>query len=202
MPIVELICENCGGTFRRPHWRKQRFCSPRCRYDADSLGDRWSLEYDRCQGCGTTERPHKARGYCWKCYDALPGVKEKRQATWRRYYYRNRRSFTASGVDEWDVNSVSPEKGGWLAGFTDGDGCFSLKAKIYSHRRAVTASVLWTARADNGQVLQEIIDILGLDDKSFTLRLRGHEKGNRRPCYSLRIGSIPYKGICPSTLIG
>jgi hypothetical protein len=28
----------------------------------------WSLEHDRCQDCGTTERPHKAKGLCSTCY--------------------------------------------------------------------------------------------------------------------------------------
>ena len=35
------------------------------------LNGRWSIKYAACQGCGTIERPHKARGYCHRCYDRL-----------------------------------------------------------------------------------------------------------------------------------
>jgi hypothetical protein len=28
----------------------------------------WSSEFDRCQGCGTTEKPHEGRGLCHPCY--------------------------------------------------------------------------------------------------------------------------------------
>jgi len=31
----------------------------------------WAREYDRCQECGTTERPHYARGLCERCYHRL-----------------------------------------------------------------------------------------------------------------------------------
>lgn len=30
--------------------------------------DKWAREYDECQNCGTTQRPHNARGYCAHCY--------------------------------------------------------------------------------------------------------------------------------------
>ena len=33
------------------------------------LKDRWSRKYAACLGCGTTERRHKAQGYCGPCYD-------------------------------------------------------------------------------------------------------------------------------------
>jgi hypothetical protein len=28
----------------------------------------WSASHDACQGCGTTERPHEAKGLCHRCY--------------------------------------------------------------------------------------------------------------------------------------
>lgn len=31
-------------------------------------GGAWSRDYDACQVCGTTERPHHARGLCARCY--------------------------------------------------------------------------------------------------------------------------------------
>ncbi|MCA1669689.1 MAG: HNH endonuclease [Thermomicrobia bacterium] len=30
--------------------------------------NRWSRKHDRCVKCGTTERPHNARGLCCNCY--------------------------------------------------------------------------------------------------------------------------------------
>lgn len=29
---------------------------------------RWARTHERCVGCGTTERPHRARGRCERCY--------------------------------------------------------------------------------------------------------------------------------------
>lgn len=37
---------------------------------------RWAVNHERCQGCGTSERPHQARGYCQRCYEA------RRHAGW------------------------------------------------------------------------------------------------------------------------
>ena len=37
----------------------------------NGIGDfnsRWHKKYDKCQGCGTTERPHYCKGYCNRCY--------------------------------------------------------------------------------------------------------------------------------------
>lgn len=31
-------------------------------------GKKWSLKYDECRGCGTTEKPHLSKGYCQPCY--------------------------------------------------------------------------------------------------------------------------------------
>lgn len=31
----------------------------------------WAREYDKCQKCGTTGRPHYARGLCERCYHRL-----------------------------------------------------------------------------------------------------------------------------------
>lgn len=30
----------------------------------------WSRHHPCCVGCGTTERPHKSRGRCQRCFDA------------------------------------------------------------------------------------------------------------------------------------
>ena len=31
-------------------------------------GDRWSLKFDACLGCGTKEKKHMGHGYCTTCY--------------------------------------------------------------------------------------------------------------------------------------
>lgn len=31
----------------------------------------WSSVSDSCKGCGTTEEPHEAKGYCQRCYDRI-----------------------------------------------------------------------------------------------------------------------------------
>lgn len=33
-----------------------------------TLGARWARRYDSCTDCGTTERPHEAKGLCRPCY--------------------------------------------------------------------------------------------------------------------------------------
>ena len=62
---------------------------------------RWARKWDCCQGCGTTERPHKAKGLCKRCYgrsgiDAAcgkryrqthPGRERERK---RKYYQHNK----------------------------------------------------------------------------------------------------------------
>ena len=35
---------------------------------AQYRGERWSLKYEKCVGCGTNEIPHWAKGYCNRCY--------------------------------------------------------------------------------------------------------------------------------------
>ena len=29
---------------------------------------KWAKEYGKCRSCGSTERPHRARGLCTSCY--------------------------------------------------------------------------------------------------------------------------------------
>lgn len=46
----------------------------------------WSTNFDRCQGCGTTDSPHEARGLCHRCYVAyryrnnVKGVADRNRA--------------------------------------------------------------------------------------------------------------------------
>ena len=57
---------------------------------------KWSKSYDKCKKCGTTEAPHKIKGYCNSCYTKSPYYKEmqkksflknidKRKRTMRKY---------------------------------------------------------------------------------------------------------------------
>jgi hypothetical protein len=32
------------------------------------VGERWARQYNRCGYCGTTERPHRSKGLCDRCY--------------------------------------------------------------------------------------------------------------------------------------
>lgn len=34
----------------------------------------WASEFDACESCGTTARPHRAKGLCRRCYGAQPDV--------------------------------------------------------------------------------------------------------------------------------
>lgn len=38
---------------------------------------RWAMKYKACTRCGTTERRHKARGLCLRCYMLLAKRKER-----------------------------------------------------------------------------------------------------------------------------
>ena len=37
------------------------------RFRRNSVPGRWALAFDSCQGCGTTERPHRGHGLCRRC---------------------------------------------------------------------------------------------------------------------------------------
>ncbi len=39
---------------------------------AQRLNGRWSKKFERCQGCGTTEKRHMGGGYCTSCYFKKP----------------------------------------------------------------------------------------------------------------------------------
>lgn len=43
--------------------------------------DSWSVHGDKCDGCGTNERPHEAKGYCQRCYDRLGRGWKKEELT-------------------------------------------------------------------------------------------------------------------------
>ncbi len=40
--------------------------------------DRWARDHDRCRTCGTTDRPHRARGLCGHCYNEAHNRRHKR----------------------------------------------------------------------------------------------------------------------------
>lgn len=44
----------------------------------------WSLAFDACTSCGTTERPHRAKGLCRRCYGAQPDVAARHAAAHQR----------------------------------------------------------------------------------------------------------------------
>ncbi len=50
------------------------------------MGNKWSLKYDYCKECRTTERVHKGGGLCSRCIQRKPERLKKK----REYYERNR----------------------------------------------------------------------------------------------------------------
>ena len=73
------ICPGCGAAI----YKASLLCLP-CRSRArvgkpgpDILQGRWSLKYDCCIDCGTTERKHISFGRCEKCRDKLRREKER-----------------------------------------------------------------------------------------------------------------------------
>jgi hypothetical protein len=57
-PSTEAYC--CSKSCARYHEQGKRQPNPSpCP---------WTLKWERCQGCGTTEKPHRGGGYCPKCY--------------------------------------------------------------------------------------------------------------------------------------
>lgn len=40
----------------------------------------WSKAHDACTACGTTDRPHRARGLCRRCYGAQPDYAARHNA--------------------------------------------------------------------------------------------------------------------------
>jgi len=50
-------------------------------------GDRWSVKYDRCVVCGTTNYPHNGKGLCVKCYKVIRyKAKKNNEGKWSRKY--------------------------------------------------------------------------------------------------------------------
>lgn len=45
----------------------------------DKYKDKWSIKYDKCIECGTTERKHKAKGYCINCHARYLRNKKKEE---------------------------------------------------------------------------------------------------------------------------
>ena len=56
-----------------------------------SNGDKWSMKYEKCVQCGTTETPHQARGLCDVCYTRSDHHREA-QYKWRMNNYEHFRA--------------------------------------------------------------------------------------------------------------
>jgi len=62
----ENYCVDCGAKINLASTRCHP-CAVKIREDK-LRGGRWARDWDRCRGCGTTERPHFAKGLCRPCY--------------------------------------------------------------------------------------------------------------------------------------
>jgi uncharacterized Zn finger protein (UPF0148 family) len=51
----------------------------------------WSRKYERCRECGTTERKHSGKGYCYRCYNRRKYHEnpEPQKARSREYYSKH-----------------------------------------------------------------------------------------------------------------
>lgn len=57
-----------GRVRRAVHNRQLLAVTGRAGFARRCPADQWSLEWPQCLDCGTTERPHMARGLCQRCY--------------------------------------------------------------------------------------------------------------------------------------
>jgi hypothetical protein len=64
----------------------------------------WSRKFDRCQRCGTAERPHMARGYCARCYEVVHYAENK------DLEHRRRKAARLAKPDEWYEAKYRQEK--------------------------------------------------------------------------------------------
>lgn len=75
---LELVCEGCGAEFGA--WKsrsegERKYCSKKCYWNRlhgnkrvrEAMGRRWSWAHEECVECGTTEKPHYAKGRCVNC---------------------------------------------------------------------------------------------------------------------------------------
>jgi hypothetical protein len=45
---------------------------------------KWATHHDRCRRCGTTDRPHRAKGLCKRCYHAEHNARLRKKPGGRR----------------------------------------------------------------------------------------------------------------------
>jgi len=64
-----------GRGSKRPNnsMRNLQTLCRRCHQRVHRVLDRWARDFDQCRRCGTTERTHNAKGFCWKCYSIVHG---------------------------------------------------------------------------------------------------------------------------------
>lgn len=101
MPRI-IVCKECNE--KKNHYAKGlcNKCWQRRRDGTDKeeakireeckKGIRWSLHYDYCIGCGTTERKHIGHGLCIKCWDKEYLKKYK----FSEVYQRNKKKYYQS----------------------------------------------------------------------------------------------------------
>jgi len=92
---ITLKCANCGKEFdilkSELKGVKRECCSLSCKWEIlwkRQREKRWSLEYDKCIACGTTEIKHRGKGRCRKCYRKTPEEKERIKKWSKKYRQR------------------------------------------------------------------------------------------------------------------
>ncbi len=68
----------------------------------------WSLSFEACTSCGTTDRPHRAKGLCRRCYGAQPEYAARHNE--RNRHRRNTDEFRSRLRSEYRNNPLRCEQ--------------------------------------------------------------------------------------------
>ena len=110
--------------------------------------------------------------------------------------------FQALGLEHsssWDISSISPEDGGWLAGFFCGEGYFGFRF-LHTSRTTIMVKVAVTVRDDDRELLERVCKLWDLKEKvkifsNEKRRLKGEHCGDEARLYIHSIDTIYYKII-------
>lgn len=177
--MIELICKGCGITFiGRP---RRKYCTYEC--SAKNRGKRYPDSYylDDVEcvrdelGHFPTFSEYQERGV----HDAT--ILTMRFGSWLDVLEKI--GFDVQ-IPSWDISTISERDGGWLSGFFDGEGTFTISTVSDVPKRRFDLVVSISQRADNPQPLQEIIRIWDLTAANCHLRTNPKytKKGTQYTC--------------------
>ncbi len=108
--------------------------------------------------------------------------------------------FDQLGLDhpsKWSIDNLSPEDGGWIAGFFCGEGCFRLKF-LHKTRSTLSIAIAITVRDDDRELLEFIRKCWQLDEKVMIFsnekrRLKGEHCGDEAKLHVYKTETLYYK---------